>query len=99
MPVTKTVLEKRPSSLAIHDAAFNHVDVTVYAAGGWVPDSKPSGANANIGIITVWQETADLVLRWDATNGKVMAFVMSTGVEAGAVDIGEVSFYLINLTS
>ena len=49
-----------------------------------------------VGIQTIWQETADLVLRYNATTHKIQAYVMSTGAEvADATDIGEVKYLLL----
>lgn len=93
MVLTFTNKSKSPHSLGSLVGMRVHDDVTEYAAGGWAPSARPAGTV--VGIVVLWQENADFVLRWDRTNKKVKAFVMSTGLEAGAVDIGEFDYVLV----
>lgn len=95
-----TVTDKRAGKEADHNmgtfaATFHHEDITEYAAGGWVPKSAARSNPAPVGMIVLWQENADYNFRWDATNKKVLVYVMSTGAQAGAVDVGEVKYLLI----
>lgn len=74
---------------------LSHDDVTEYATNGWAPTAKPPSI---LGLIVIWQENADYNFRWDATNEKIKAYVMSTGAEAGAVDVGELKYILVSAT-
>lgn len=94
------VTDKRAGKEAHHNmgtlpATFHHEDITEYAAGGFAPRSAAKSNPAPVGMIVLWQENADYNFRWDATNKKVLVYVMSTGAEAGAVDVGEVKYLLI----
>lgn len=92
MGLTFTNVMKDPVNLGGLSAMMVEDDVTEYAAGGWTPSARPEGTID--GMEVIWQENADYNFRWDRTNNKVKAYVMSTGAEAGAVDVGQVKYVL-----
>lgn len=94
MALTFTNTSKQPHNLGSLSGMRVQDDVTEYAAGGWTPSARTSGTVT--GILVLWQENADYVLRWNRTTSKVQCYVMSTGAEAGAVDIGQFDYLLIS---
>lgn len=94
MALTFTKVMSEPVNLGGLSAMMVEQDITEYAAGGLTPSARPEGTVD--GIIVLWQENADYVFRWDRTNLKLLAYVMSTGVEAGAVDVGQVKLLLVS---